>query len=134
MFAAALRQEGEWRAVETPWGVSVTFTLDRNSDARSVLEVRPGPGGPLAGPGIDVTLRTPVQGDFVEAMAWNDRELCTEGSTAALGGWWATGEGVLVHRAFYPSDVWQPDLVAELLHASMRRARAANNFVEAHTF
>jgi hypothetical protein len=126
MFAEALRQEGDWRAIETPWGLSVTFSLDRIGHARSVLEVRPGTGGPLADTGIDLTLRTPVNGGLLEAMAWNERELRAEGPTIALGGWWASDEGVLVHRAFYPADVWQPDLVSEIMRASMRRARAAN--------
>ena len=126
MCTAALQQGGEWHATEKPWGISVTFTLDQASAVRSVLEVRRGVARPLAGRGVSVTLWTPVGGGLLDAMAWNERELIAVGPGVALGGWWVSDRNALVHRSFYPTEVWHPDLVAELLRSSMHRAHTAN--------
>ena len=126
MCAEALHQGGEWRAVETPWGVSVTFAPDWTSDVHSVLEVRPDVGRPLIGRGVGVSLWTPIRGGLLDAMAWNERDLVAAGLGVALGGWWATEASMLVHRSFYPAEVWHADLVSELLRSYMRRANAAN--------
>jgi hypothetical protein len=122
----SLRQQHGVRAVHTPWGVSATFGRCGAVDVRSILEVKPDGGRPLLGRGVSVALWSPVRGGPQDALLWNRRELASEGSCYALGGWWAPEGGFLVHRSFYPAGVWNADLVARFLEAYALRAHQAN--------
>ena len=125
----ALEQRGVARAVETPWGVTATFALGSTIETQSKLDLRPDPGRPLFGPGVTVGLWTPVRGGPLDALAWNAREVGEGSRGDALGGWWAPPGGVLVHRAFFPAEICQPDVVSAALDSCIRRAELASSVV-----
>jgi hypothetical protein len=102
------------------WGVArSTCTLDVKADHRD----------PLFGEGLEVVLRTPVPGTPFVAMALNEREVGSHGRGHALGGWWASTEGLLRHRSFYPNAIYQTGVMPQLLLPYARRAGEADDLM-----